>query len=374
MKALVILYDEEQIKNLVAAYQEQHDKIIFLYRDDQEESIQKSPIRNYLRSEVEFRKYKTSKLWEELEKINQEFESVSIDIFGGDDYAISICGKFAGEHSIRLLYPDIKNNKLRITWHDMTYTSQLMYPILTVKQYIELMGASITGEEEMKFLEEDKKIVTACITAKRRTNQNVWASFCKYMQTNKEKGKYYFIPARKYKQYQTVLNILYNAGMFSRFENEKGNLKIQFAKPYFHKLVVDTGLALEYETYHQLVSSELFDDVDIRVNIDWNGGDLEMGDATSEIDIIAIKNINIFFISCKMGKISEYTIYDVYANADRFGGKTAIPVLIHDAKDDARELENKAEELGVLLIQQNTIADKTIATRIAKHYRKLFVL
>lgn len=370
MNCLLVIYDNEPIKNLISAYQEAYDNVVFLYQEEQEELLKNPFIENYLKGQVFYQKYDVDDLENVLLDIYHKFPNLSIDTFGGDDYALSVCSGFAHEYHLRLIHPDIKNSTLRITKDDVTYTSELLYPLLNVKQYVDLMGASITGPVEYEFLEEDKKIVTACITAKRRTNQSVWASFCKYMQTNREKGGYYYISQSKYKQYQSVITLLYNAGMFSDYGHVDKSLRIKFAKPYFRNLVVDTGLALEYETYHQLVSSELFDDVDLRVNIDWNGGDLEWGDATSEIDIIAIKNAHIIFISCKIGKIREYDLYDVYSNAMRFGGDFAIPVFVHDAQKDVKELENKAQELGILLIQQNTIAEKTIPTKILKYYRK----
>lgn len=370
MNCLLVIYDNDPIKNLIAAYQEAYDTVIFLYQQDQEEMINNAFLKKFLRGEVLYRKYKMNELTNVLEDIRKEYPELSIDTFGGDDYALGVCATFASEHHLRMIHPDIKNHKLRIRKDNMSYTSELIYPILNVKQYIDLIGASITGPVEYEFIEEDKKIVTACITAKRRTNQSVWASFCKYMQTNKEKGGYYYISQSKYKQYQGVINVLYSAGMFADYQHIDKTLRVRFAKPYFRNLVTDTGLALEYESYHQLVASELFDDVDLRVNIDWNGGDYEMGDATSEIDIIAIKNAHIIFISCKIGKVSEHDLYDVYANAMRFGGEFSIPVLIHDAQKEVRELQNKADELGILLVTQDTISDKTIANKILKYYRK----
>lgn len=370
MNCLLVIYDNDPIKNLIAAYQEAYDTVIFLYQENQKELLDNSFIEHYLRGTVRYQKYKMSELSDILVELYQKYPELSVDTFGGDDYAIGVCATFASEHHLRMIHPDMKNQKLRIRKDNISYSSELMYPILNVKQYIDLIGASITGPVEYEFLEEDKKIVSACITAKRRTNQSVWASFCKYMQTNKERGGYYYISQSKYKQYQGVINVLYNAGMFSDYQHIDKTLRVKFAKPYFRNLVIDTGLALEYETYHQLQSSELFDDVDLRVNIDWNGGDLEMGDATSEIDIIAIKNVHIIFISCKIGKIKEHDLYDVYANAERFGGEFSIPVLVHDAQRDVKELVNKAEELGILLIQQDVISNKTIANVILSYYRK----
>jgi hypothetical protein len=138
---------------------------------------------------------------------------------------------------------------------------------------------------------------------------------------------------------------------------------------YFHDtayqiLVTDTGVPFEYETYYQISDSGAFDDVDLRVNIDWNGGNFVSGDPNSELDVVASKDSRLISISCKAGKYDQQAIYEVKANADKFGGTRAVPVLCVDIDMDRPEYVEKASEIGVLLIEYRQMREKMAAQMI----------
>ena len=125
-------------------------------------------------------------------------------------------------------------------------------------------------------------------------------------------------------------------------------------------------MPFEYETYYQMVDSKAFDDVDLRVNIDWNGGDFVSGDPNSELDVVASLKGRLISISCKAGKYDQQAIYEVKANADKFGGITSVPVLCADIDMERPEYVEKANELNVLLIEHKEMKKKKAAQMILK--------
>jgi hypothetical protein len=115
---------------------------------------------------------------------------------------------------------------------------------------------------------------------------------------------------------------------------------------------------------YQLIDAGCFDDVDIRVNIDWNGGDFTASDPNSELDVMATLNSRLISISCKSGKYDQQAVYEVKTNAEKFGGKRAVPVLCTDLNENHPELVSKADELGVLVLEYQDMWNRKAAEKI----------
>ena len=109
------------------------------------------------------------------------------------------------------------------------------------------------------------------------------------------------------------------------------------------------------------MDSNYFDDVDIRVNIDWNGDEFNPADPNSELDVMATKNSRIISVSCKSGKYDQQDIYEVKANAVKFGGQYANAVLCVDLAKNREELVKKGKELEVLIVEYKEMRKREFA-------------
>ena len=163
-------------------------------------------------------------------------------------------------------------------------------------------------------------------------------------------------------EYKAILDSLNH--VFDSCEIQGSKLVLEFHDPAYQILVTDTGVPFEYETYYQMTDSGAFDDVDLRVNIDWNGGEFVSGDPNSELDVVASLNSRLISVSCKSGKYDQQAIYEVKANADKFGGQSSVPVLCADIDMDRPEYVEKARELNVLLIEHKDMKEKRAAQMI----------
>ena len=90
------------------------------------------------------------------------------------------------------------------------------------------------------------------------------------------------------------------------------------------------------------------------------------GDPNSELDVVASLKGRLISISCKAGKYDQQAIYEVKANADKFGGITSVPVLCADIDMERPEYVEKANELNVLLIEHKEMKKKKAAQMILK--------
>ena len=362
MQILIKLYDEEQILNLISAYVLSMDKVFFLYKKEQENLIHNPLIERLIRTETEYIEYTYGTLAGILQRFSND--TVYVDVHGGDDLAVSMVSQFAKDDGYILVYPGMTTGQIYFLEGEQVRTEKLEMPKLTVRQIIELNGGSVRNLPESYFDDHGRKAVEECLNA-RRKNARKWNAFCKAMGAlgNRQKESDVWIADEKFfRTYDDVLEKLRH--VFDEIRNEDGKTALHFHDSGYKILVTDTGVPFEYETYYQILDSGAFDDEDLRVNIDWNGGAFVSGDPNSELDVVASKDSRLISISCKAGKYDQQAIYEVKANADKFGGERAVPVLCVDIETEKPEYVEKARELNVLLIEHRQMLEKKAAQLI----------
>ena len=364
MKVLMELIDAQQILNLVSALNRKPDKVIFLSDKKQTELPAKNVMDKYLGCPYEVMYYTP----QTLEKIilGVEADELEVDVHGGSDYAIAIVSALAERNGVTLCYPGFTTKTMYVLTDDDLTKEELEIPKFTVKEIVSLYGGSVRDLPEAEFEGEDRKAVHAC-NESRRYNTRCWTEFCAAMASlaKKNEGKTVWnAPESLYREYHGIFQSI--AGIFRQCEIKNGTLVLEFANPEYRILVTDPGVPFEYETYYQLEDSGLFDDIDIRVNIDWNGGEFNRRDPNSELDVMAAKDGRLISVSCKSGKYDQQAIYEVKTNAKQFGGELAVPVLCTDIEHLHSEYAEKAETLGVLLIQYDEMRAGKAAERIAE--------
>ena len=361
MKTLVEIYDNEQPLNILTSFNKKPEKVIFLYDKSQEEMIHNAIVEKYIDAEVEYILNKDI----DIDNLLKEVEDVAIDVHGGNDLLIAKISQYGKDNHCELYYPDIYERKMVVMKDDTSIAEDLKIPKLKVNDVIELYGGSIRNLPEIEYDDRGREAVNACMEIKRKNNKR-WVSFCKLLSGLSKKymnAKDWYVDNNTYQQYRGIfeeLNCIFN------ISDEKGKKKIGFKDDNYRILVTDTGVPFEYDTYYQLKDSEYFDDVDIRVNIDWNGAEFNKEDPNSELDVVATKDSRLISISCKAGKYDQQAIYEVKANAEKFGGKLAIPVLCTDLNIRHPELVKKANEIDVLLVEYKQMWDKEFVRELQK--------
>ena len=364
MKTLIEICDDEQVLNLLSAYHEKPEKTVILYEEGQEKVNENKVIRRYC-GNVSFVRYDMDSLEDQLKKYCGEDSAV--DISGGNDLAIAAASMFAVHAGIPLCCPDLKEHKMMRLVKGKYLEEALHVPHLSVKEVIELYGGKVRELEEIQYDDAGRRAVET-VNRVKRANDSRWSAFTKVMGgLYKKYGKnsQWRADDSVYNEYRTLLRGMKD-DVFSLLEVRDGRLYIEFKSPDYMILLADAGVPFEYDTYYQMQDSGFFDDLDIRVNIDWNGGSFEHNDPNSELDVMATKDGRLISVSCKAGKYDQQAIYEVKANAEKFGGRMAVCVLCVDHHVDHPEYVLKAEELEVLLIEHKDMWDGRCADRIAE--------
>ena len=364
MNVLVELISSQQILNLVSAVNRKPDRVVFLSAEHPAVLPAEHLLKKYLACPYETKYYTPETLEDILSGIQADV--LEVDVHGGNDLAIAIVSRYAEKTGITVCYPGFTTKLMYTLQNEELKKTALVIPKFTVREIITLYGGSVRNLPEAVFEGEDRKAVHAC-NRSRQYNSRRWMDFCRTMANlaRKNEGKrVWTAPETVYSEYRSIFRSV--ACVFSRCEVTDGTLKLEFANQEYKVLVTDTGVPFEYETYYQLEDSGQFDDIDIRVNIDWNGGAFNRSDPNSELDVMASKDGRLISVSCKAGKYDQQAIYEVKTNAIQFGGELAVPVLCTDYERIHNEYAEKAETLGVLLIQYDEMREGKAAERITE--------
>ena len=154
-----------------------------------------------------------------------------------------------------------------------------------------------------------------------------------------------------------ILSRLEDLDILSIYDANQGKIKMNPKYAHIFKVM---GQILEMYLYIICYESNIFDDVKMSMRIDFNG--LYINDrfeATSEIDLITIKNNHPNYLSCKLSKVHQEDIYEIYTNAHHFGGAQASALLAVSSK--ARKINAymnaKAKELEVMILNKEDLVE-----------------
>ncbi len=191
------------------------------------------------------------------------------------------------------------------------------------------------------------------------------------------------------------LYALMKAGLISYGEKNSENiLHIIYKNEQIKLCLTKAGTLLELKTYlacEQLINSK-FTDCMTGVTIDWDGiihdnvTDINeyynmtvmerlenIEDTVNEVDVILMRGLIPYFISCKNGKFTAEELYKLNTIKDRFGttyGKIFIITTDFDNSSDEFALEylqQRADDMGITIIKNvHLMSDEEFEKKLAK--------
>ena len=128
----------------------------------------------------------------------------------------------------------------------------------------------------------------------------------------------------------------------------------------------DIGSVLELYVYKACIDSGEFNDVRTSAVVYWEGYDSRTENAVSnELDVMCSKGVTPVFISCKTGVVQTEALNELAILRDRFGSNTAKAAIV-TAERGGGAMRNRAEELGITVIDINDLSTGRAVQRIKK--------
>ena len=146
---LIELYDRHTIeKNVYQAFVSDCDEILYLSTRKIAEE-EKLSLKHFLMEQVphlkqvHFRQFHLEKICQELDVFINDFDTVTIDVFGGDNLLAIVLYQYGFKKGIPIIAMDVEQGKQYAWERDKIYDKKLEIPSLSIEQLIALRGGKV---------------------------------------------------------------------------------------------------------------------------------------------------------------------------------------------------------------------------------------
>ena len=364
---LVELFDHHTIeKNVYQTFICDCDEVLFLSLKKITEEERLS-LKHFLLDQVShvkqvhFRQISLDKITDDLNLFLINYDSVTIDAFGGDNLLAMVLYQYALERNIPLLAMDVDHG-LQYDWKlGKLEKKNLVVPTLTIQQLIALRGGKLLKSKQPfhtpKQIAAIKKLANFALT-----NPEEWLKVTQFFALAKtsnihsETGKVLENNGKRYYYPKSIISLLTDAGLLHIEEETSKHVSYTFSTPEAQLLCRSKGHILELYLYLLALESEYFDECMIGAEIDWNGIFPEADNVQNEIDVVLRKGRSIVFISCKMTDLSVEAINELKLYATHFAGESCLKLIVCSGKINPVYI-NRCHEYGVLVIKNDQISN-----------------
>lgn len=364
---LVELFDHHTIeKNVYQTFICDCDEVLFLSLKKITED-ERLALKHFLLDQVShvkqvhFRQISLDKITDDLNLFLINYDSVTIDAFGGDNLLAMVLYQYALERNIPLLAMDVDHG-LQYDWKlGKLEKKNLVVPTLTIQQLIALRGGKLLKSKQPfhtpKQIAAIKKLANFALT-----NPEEWLKVTQFFASartsnlHSETGKELENNGKRYSYPKSIISLLTDADLLHIEEETSKQVSYTFSTPEAQLLCRSKGHILELYLYLLALESEYFDECMIGVEIDWNGIFPEVDNVQNEIDVVLRKGQSIIFISCKMTDLSVEAINELEVYANHFAGESCLKLIVCSGKINPAYI-NRCHEYGVLVIKNDQISN-----------------
>ena len=364
---LIELYDRHTIeKNVYQAFVSDCDEILYLSTSKIAKE-EKLSLKHFLMEQVShlkqvhFRQFNLEKTCQELDVFINDFETVTLDVFGGDSILAIFLYQYGLEKQLPIIAIDIEQGK-QFKWKmGKVEKEELVIPNLTIEQLMALRGGKLLKSKQPfhtpKQIAAIKKLANFALT-----NPEEWLKVTQFFASartsnlHSETGKELENNGKRYSYPKSIISLLTDADLLHIEEETSKQVSYTFSTPEAQLLCRSKGHILELYLYLLALESEYFDEYMIGAEIDWNGIFPEADNVQNEIDVVLRKGRSIVFISCKMTDLSVEAINELELYATHFAGESCLKLIVCSGKINPVYI-NRCHEYGVLVIKNDQISN-----------------
>ncbi len=386
IKTIIELFDECQVKNVVAALRFMPRKVIFVGYREVMKKKKMNDLKKFfdlrgLKIELEFQfvdRYDYSDAFKTLNRILDENEECCFDLTGGKELIIAAMGALSAERSVPMVQFNIKRGTMTYIKNCEALTNQ-QTAAMTVLESITLNGGAIANENsdepEWDLSDDFRQDIEALWKINGR-DSSAWnrfskqiARFGKEIEASEDLSLRVNISNLDERQKEELLNKqildeMKKEGLFKNFSLKNNLLNLQIKNEQVLRCIIKAGNILELYAY--MVATEIaeekpgfYDDIKVGVKVDWdgieNGKFSKIKDTTNEIDLFMTRDLVPVFISCKNGDVDKEALYELNTVAEKFGGEYARKVLMATfiSKDELKKrfLLQRAKDMRIEVIE-----------------------
>ena len=388
MKTLIELYDDRPIENVLASEVFMPEKTVFLCPPEvAQNKLLKMKLKEYfsyrkLKTEpifLESSMYNADKLLAQLTKVTKTYSDCVVDLTGGTEAALFACGmltKSCGTPAFT--YSRRKQKFFNIS--GAPFAENLPCTLEhSVEDCFRMAGGALRkGRVDNAILGRysDKIEPYFKLYMKHRVGWTKAVSFIQQVsQGQKDKKPSLYVKSSytvktgrgsRTDAPEEILRDYASLGFIKKLKIKRGgSVSFEFADQQVRTWMRDVGSVLELYVWKLCLDSGLFGDVVTSAVVDWEGS--FSGDSvTNEIDVMTMRGVMPFFISCKTCAVSTEAINELAILRDRFGGKGAKAAIV--TAERCRSItRHRASELQIKVIDLDDIKSGKAGDRIRAH-------
>lgn len=320
--------------------------------------------------------YKTAKacVQEAFKGLKSAGESVLVEINGGSSIVGNYAAECAREHGYPCVAIDLFGREVINIEHGEAFQGSLKFEALTFQEILLLQGRTYNRHMHMSAEKKDyERILHMAEYA--FAHPSDFKFFYDFVH-NKSDGQLsepglsivLDKPANLSGRILKIFREFETYGFISDFKTEQGRLRFRCADEFAKEMLSVKGSWLELYVYILAKESGLFSEVYQSVMIGWDLKRRPKFNVENEIDVVLMKGGIPIFVSCKMTSPKPDDLNEIYALAENFGGYGAVAALATttDVEKRARTLYNRAQEMGVALIDCQSLNRKGLMEIFAK--------
>ena len=387
---IVQSFEKAPIENMISALACKPEKVIFLGEISQMKKSAAIFERILKEKEIHteillkgIRKNDLNNILQTVTEIVETETEIIFDVTGGEKLVLLAFGmiyeRYKVEKNLKLQRFNINTGKIIDCDCDNETTFEGEFS-LDVKELISMYGGIVVPEEPQPMIENALEVVDK-VWDLARVNGAKWNRSHSYLKELERKGdrseEELEIKAdfreikdsigdylKKYRDVISFLEKLQEAHLICDLQISEDKFSYRYCSAFARRCLINAGDALEMKAYCEALAMQkkgrpYFNDCYVGVTIDWDGvihpKDENWKDTTNEIDLILMRGLTPYFVSCKNGKIGEEELYKLHTVAERFGGKYAKKMLIatkleRDSYAAKKAYMQRAEDMGIVII------------------------
>ena len=323
-KLLTVYDDREPLNNVVNALTMDVDEVFYLYHHEERRTAFtniRKVIRSYKNIALHFIRPVDDEA--EISKILQDNRDVIVDV-GGSKYLSLLLFEHANRNGNPIIYFDSEENVIK-DYRTHSVVDRDIFK-LTIKDVLMLRGGDIADYMHKGVNDPETKETIYQLFENNLNDYSALMNYLSYL--NKILVSAKAIGNRSFRLRKEQLVEIRKDKCFQRigdlFTIEEDRIVFKTAK--LIDVVTVSGTLLENYLYLKLQEANRFDDVKMSVVVDFSD-DRYDHPVKCEIDLMAIHNNRLMFVSCKSNKVETPALNEIYVHNSMFGNSLSVPVI-----------------------------------------------
>lgn len=385
IKTLIELFDDSQIKNVVAGLRFNPQKIVFIGFKEVMTKRRQRALANFfamrnLNIEFEFEivgRYDFDIIVDKLNSIVDRNEDCCFDLTGGKELVLTAMGVVSTLRDVPMFQINVKTGELiRIkNCEDLVETEK---STMLLSESVVLNGCVIDCADEDAFewdLNRDFKDDLERIWQIAKRNCGLWNRQATELGTLEKFGHIHedlsvsvnlkYMKGHNIDVFldERVINELVQNKLLLEYELNEDTIRFRYKNTQVCRCISKAGNILELYSYMLLkeIAEEdpgYYDDIDIGVYIAWDDviedASSNAKDTKNEIDIMLMRDLVPIFVSCKNGEVHKEALYELATVSEKFGGEYAKKVLlttyVSSDAESKRYIKQRATDMNIKVI------------------------